>query len=93
MCGFSLRTPKCLNLSFSPVYSNENYLLDLLVEAGAIDSGSLDAIRDQLSPMDSVVEYLVNNGYMTADYIAQVAAMNSGMSGKVILDWTTKKEE
>ncbi len=79
MCGFSLRAPKCLNLSFSPVYSNENYLLDLLVEAGAIDSGSLDAIRDQLSPMDSVVEYLVNNGYMTADYIAQVAAMNSGM--------------
>lgn len=61
------------------MYSNENFLLDLLVEAGAIDSATLDAIRAQLSPVDSVIDYLVNNSYLTGDYIAQVAAANSGL--------------
>lgn len=61
------------------MYSNENYLLDLLVEAGAIDAGTLDSIRAELSPMDSVIDYLVKNNYLTAEYIAQVAAYNSGM--------------
>lgn len=61
------------------MYSNENFLLDLLVEAGAIDSATLEAIRAQLSPVDSVIDYLVNNSYLTGDYIAQVAAANSGL--------------
>lgn len=61
------------------MYSNENYLLDLLVEAGAIDTGTLDSIRASLTPMDSVIDYLIKNNYLTAEYIAQVAAYNSGM--------------
>ena len=61
------------------MYSNENYLLDLLVEAGAIDAGTLDGIKAELSPLDSPVDYLIKNNYCTADYIAQVAAYNSGM--------------
>jgi len=62
-----------------PVYSNENYLLDLLVEAGAIDTGTLDGIKAELSPLDSTIEHLIKNNYLTADYIAQVAAYNSAM--------------
>ncbi len=61
------------------MYSNENYLLDLLVEAGAIDTGTLDAIKAELSPLDSTIEHLIKNNYLTADYIAQVAAYNSAM--------------
>ncbi len=61
------------------MYSNENYLLDLLVECGAIDSGTLDAIRTELSPMDSVIDHLVKNSMLSGEYIAQVAAHNSGM--------------
>ena len=62
-----------------PVYSNENYLLDLLVEAGAIDFGTLDSVRAELSPLDSVIDHLVKNNFLTAEYIAQVAAYNSAM--------------
>lgn len=61
------------------MYSNESFLLQLLVEAGGIDQGTLDAVSAQLSPMDSVVDYLVANNYLTGEYIAQVAAGNSGL--------------
>ena len=61
------------------MYSNENYLLDLLVEAGAIDAGTLDAVRAELSPLDSAIDHLIQNGYFTAEYVAQVAAYNSAM--------------
>ncbi|MDO5449735.1 MAG: GspE/PulE family protein [Akkermansia sp.] len=40
---------------------------------------TLDAIRQQVPPTDSVIEYITNNGYLPADYIAQVAAVNSGL--------------
>lgn len=61
------------------MYSNENYLLDLLTEAGAVTPDTLDAVRAQLSPVDSVIEYLVKNGYLDPEYIAQVAAVNTGL--------------
>ena len=61
------------------MYSNENYLLDLLVEAGAIDAGTIDGIKAELSPLDSAIEHLIKNNYLTAEYIAQVAAYNSAM--------------
>lgn len=61
------------------MYSNENFLLQLLVEAGAIDQDTLDAVQQQVSPLDSAVDYLVQNNYLSAEYIAQVAAHNSGL--------------
>ncbi|MBE6435780.1 MAG: type II/IV secretion system protein [Akkermansiaceae bacterium] len=61
------------------MYSNENYLLELLMEAGAIDAGTLDSIKAELSPLDSAIEHLVKNNYLTSEYIAQVAAYNSSM--------------
>lgn len=61
------------------MYSNENYLLELLKEAGAIDDATLDSVRTQISPLDSVIDYLVKNNYLTSEYVAQVAAEKSGM--------------
>ena len=61
------------------MYSNEDFLLQLLVEAGAIDEGTLDSIRMQLSPLDNIIEHLIENKYLTHEYIAQVAANNSGL--------------
>ena len=61
------------------MYSNENYLLELLVEAGAVDAGMIEGIKAELSPLDSPIDYLIKNNLCTADYIAQVAAYNSGM--------------
>ena len=61
------------------MYSNEDFLLQLLVEAGAIDELTLDSIRMQLSPLDNIIEHLIENNYLTHEYIAQVAANNSGL--------------
>lgn len=61
------------------MYSNEDFLLQLLTESGAIDPGTLDDIRARLTPMDSVITYLTDNNYLTGEYIAQVAAANSGL--------------
>ncbi|MDD6813003.1 MAG: GspE/PulE family protein [Akkermansia muciniphila] len=61
------------------MYTNEDFLLDLLVDAGGVDRATIDSIRQSISPVDSVVEYLIKNGYLTGDYIAQVAAANSGL--------------
>ena len=72
------------------MYSNENYLLDLLVEAGAIDAGTIDGIKAELSPLDSAIEHLTKNNYLTAEYIAQVAAYNSAME---YVDLTTFEVE
>lgn len=51
----------------------------MLVEAGAIDSGAVEAARANTAPLDSVIDYLVNNNYLTGEYIAKVAAAGSGL--------------
>ncbi len=61
------------------VYSNEQYLLELLVEAGALDAAMVENVRAELGPADSVIDYLVQNNMLTKDYVAQVAANSSGL--------------
>ena len=61
------------------MYSNENYLLDLLVEAQAIDAVTISNIRQDLPLSDSVIDYLIDNRLIDAEYIAQIAANYSGM--------------
>ncbi len=77
--GCGILPPACPFTFFHPVYSNESYLLNLLVESGAIDDGTLASIRQQLSPMESAIDHLVSNNYISGEYIAQIAADNSGM--------------
>ena len=61
------------------MYSNEQYLLELLVEAGALDAAMVENVRAELGPADSVIDYLVQNNMLTKDYVAQVAANSSGL--------------
>ena len=61
------------------MYSNENYLLELLVEAGAIDPGTIETTRGELALADSVLDHLIKNNVLSGDYVAQVAANSSGM--------------
>lgn len=61
------------------MYSNENYLLELLKEAGAIDDATIENARQQISPIDSVIDYLVEHNVISGEYVAQVAAERSGM--------------
>ena len=61
------------------MYSNEHYLLELLVEAGAIDTITIDSVRGELSLTDSVLERLISDGLLSEPYVAQVAANSSGL--------------
>ncbi len=61
------------------MYSNEQYLLELLVENGAIDTDTVESARAQTGIAESVLDYLVDQKLLTRDYIAQVAASSSGL--------------
>ena len=61
------------------MYSNEHYLLELLVEAGAVDAVTVDTVRGELSLTESIIERLISDGLLTEPYVAQVAANSSGM--------------
>ena len=61
------------------MYSNEQYLLELLVENGAINTETVENARAQIGITESVLDYLVNQGLLTRDYVAQVAAASSGL--------------
>ncbi len=61
------------------MYSNENYLIDLLIEDQIIDYTTVDAIRAELTSMETVLEKLIELKYFDAEYLAQIAANHSGM--------------
>ena len=61
------------------VYSNEDYLLELLTEAGLIAVEEIDAIRGQLRGRESVVERLIADNRLTEEQISQICAQSSSM--------------
>jgi len=61
------------------VYSNEDYLLELLTEAGLITQEEIDSIRGQLKGRESVVERLITDNRLTEEQVAQVCAQSSSM--------------
>jgi len=60
------------------VYSNEDYLLELLLEAGVTAQENIDYARQNVTGMESVVEKLVTDRMVSEEQVAQVCAMNSG---------------
>ncbi|MCC8021009.1 MAG: Flp pilus assembly complex ATPase component TadA [Akkermansia sp.] len=62
------------------VYSNEPYILDLLVSSGALTPEQLDTIRAEVAPRGSVLEHIVHNNYLPEEYIAQACANNAGLA-------------
>ena len=61
------------------MYSNEDYLLELLTEAGLIASEEIDNIRSQLRGRELVIERLISDGRVTEEQVAQVCAQSSSM--------------
>ncbi len=60
------------------MYSNEDYLLQLLQEAGQIDPAYVQEITAGLTGQ-SPLEYFLEKGDVTESVVAQVAATNSGV--------------
>ena len=61
------------------MYSNEDYLVELLIEAGAVTGEEIENIRGQLNDKESIVERLVNSRRLTEEQVAQVSAQSASM--------------
>jgi type IV pilus assembly protein PilB len=61
------------------VYSNEDYLLELLVEAGVLTGEEIENIRGQLEDRESVVERLISSRRLSEQQVAQVSAQSASM--------------
>lgn len=59
------------------MYSNETYLTELLSQAGYLNDEILQYAKSQKSPTQDLIDFLIQQNYLTEDIIAQVAASNS----------------
>ncbi|NWK55500.1 Flp pilus assembly complex ATPase component TadA [Verrucomicrobiaceae bacterium N1E253] len=69
------------------MYSNEDYLLELLTEAQLVTAEEIDAIRGQLRGRESVVERLIGDNRVSEDQVAQVCAQSSSMEYIDLAHW------
>ena len=60
-------------------YSNEEYLIELLLEAGTLDERAVQTARGTKKPNESVIDTLIKTGVVSDEQIAQNVAVNSGM--------------
>jgi len=72
------------------LYSNENYLLQLLQEASLVDEAMLEDVRHKKKSQESLLEGLVSLHRVSEEDIARTLATNSGMEyvelGKMDID-------
>ncbi len=61
------------------MYSNEEYLLELLQEAGLLEERDVAQAQSNKKPNDSLIAYLVKTGVVGDEQVAQIVAVNSGM--------------
>ena len=61
-----------------PVFSNEQYLVELLVEAGAVSSQDVDDARLSQDGNETVIERLLSVERITEEDVAKVLAANAG---------------
>ena len=60
------------------VYSNQDYLSELLVEAGLITHEQIEEIRGTLGPNDGIINRLLLDAAVTEQQIAEAIAVNTG---------------
>jgi len=61
------------------VFSNEDYLAELLAEAGIISADQIQKARSSLSGSETIVEHLINNTPLTEIQVAETLASNAGI--------------
>lgn len=61
------------------MYSNEDYLLELLTESGLVSAADLDKARTSKKTNETVLECLIKTGVVGDEQVAQTVAVNSGM--------------
>ena len=61
------------------MFSNEDYLAELLAEAGIISADQIQKARSSLSGSETIVEHLINNTPLTETQVAETLATNAGI--------------
>ncbi len=61
------------------MFSNEDYLAELLTEVGLVSAEETDRARSALSGGETIVEYLLANSSLTQDDVAKTLAANAGI--------------
>ena len=61
------------------MYSNEEYLLELLAEAGLVMDSDLQKAKNAKKPTETLLECLIKTGVISDEQVAQTVAVNSGM--------------
>ena len=61
------------------MYSNEDYLLDLIVESGLITHEDITIYRNNLTGDQSVIELMIREHKLTEEQVAQVSANSSSL--------------
>jgi len=62
------------------VFSNEDYLAQLLAEAGMVSADEVDRARNALSGSETIIEHLLAHTHLTQEGVAQTLAANAGIS-------------
>ena len=61
------------------MFSNENYLAELLTEAGLVSADQVASAQNALSGNQSLIEYLLSHTSVTEDQVAETLAVNAGI--------------
>lgn len=61
------------------MYSNEEYLLELLTESGLISDSDIQKAKATKKPTETLLECLIKTGIVSDEQVAQTVAVNSGM--------------
>ncbi|MEI6176976.1 MAG: GspE/PulE family protein [Verrucomicrobiota bacterium] len=61
------------------MFSNEEYLAELLTEAGLVSPDDISRARNSLSGGETIIEHLLNHTTLTQDGVARTFAANAGI--------------
>lgn len=74
------------------MYSNEDYLIELLTEAGYLTPEILEYGRSQKAPNETLLDTLIRTEYLSEEAIAQVSANHSAMQYVDLAQYTIPVE-
>jgi len=61
------------------MYSNEEYLVELLQEAGLLEERDVAQANSNKKPNDTLIQFLIKSGTISDEQVAQTVSVNSGM--------------
>ncbi|MEN9975777.1 MAG: hypothetical protein RLZZ282_1783 [Verrucomicrobiota bacterium] len=70
------------------MFSNEDYLAELLTEAGLVSVDDVDRARNTLYGAETLIEHLLSHTTLTQEGVAQTLALNAGIAFVRLVDVT-----